>query len=58
MVFPDEDATIHRDLMDGARKLQGLHYQIVLRELQTLAGHMDRLHTWTRCAIKAAEKYS
>jgi len=30
----------------------------VLRELQTLAGHPDRLHEWTRFAKEAAEKYS
>jgi hypothetical protein len=26
----------------GCKKLQGFHYQIVLRELQTLSGHPDR----------------
>jgi hypothetical protein len=45
-------------LFEGARQLQGRPYQIVLRELQTLAGHPDRLHQWTRLAIDAAEKYS
>ena len=39
-------------------KLQGHHVQIVLRELQTLAGHPDRLHVWTRLAIEAAERYA
>lgn len=58
VVFPDDDVTIRRDLEAGFRKLQGLYYQVVLRELQTLAGHPDRLHVWTRHAIELAAKYS
>jgi len=58
VVFPDDTAGIRKHLAEGARKLQGLRYQIVLRELQTLAGHADRLHAWTRLAIEAAEEYS
>ena len=58
VVFPDDNATIKRDLEEGARKLQGCHYQIVLRELQTLSGHPDRLHVWTQMAIEAAQKYA
>ena len=58
VVFPDDDATIRRDLEEGARALQGSRYQIILRELQTLAGHPDRLHVWTRNAIEMAWKYA
>jgi len=58
VVFPHDAAKIRQDLFDGARRLQGCYYQIVLRELQTLAGHPDRLHVWTRFAKEAAEKYS
>ncbi|MBN1810176.1 MAG: hypothetical protein JW909_14015 [Planctomycetes bacterium] len=58
VVFPDDDATIRRDLDEGMKRLKGLHVQIVLRELQTLAGHPDRLHVWTRYAREAAEKYA
>ena len=58
VVFPDDVATLRRDLEQGARQLQGRPYQIVLRELQTLAGHPDRLHVWTRLAKAAAEKYA
>ena len=36
--------TVCRDLEQGCRQLQGLHYQIVLRELLTLSSHPDRLH--------------
>lgn len=59
------DVTMHHDLdrlrhelLDGARQMQGHYYQIVLRELQTLDGHRDRLHVWTRYAIEAAERYA
>jgi hypothetical protein len=31
---------------------------VVLRELQTLSGHPDRLHEWTRAAIEMAAKYA
>ena len=57
VVFGD-DSQIKNDLMEGARQLQGHHYQIVLRELETLAGHPRRLHEWTQSAKEAAEKYS
>jgi hypothetical protein len=58
VVFPDDETTIRKDLQDGARRLQGFHYQIVLRELQTLAGHPDRLQVWTRLAKEAAEHHA
>ena len=58
VVFPDDVETIHRDLEQGCKQLQGFHYQIVLRELQTLNGHPDRLHEWTRAAIEMAHKYA
>jgi len=64
VVFPDDEpgrpaaATIRRDLEQGCKQLQGYQYQIVLRELQTLSGHPDRLHEWMRAAIEMAHKYS
>ena len=58
VVFPDDVETIRRDLEGGCRRLQGFHYQIVLRELQTLSGHPDRLHAWTRAAIEMAARYA
>jgi hypothetical protein len=57
VVFPDDMETIRRDLEEDCKQLQGFHYQIVLRELQTLSGHSNRLHEWTRAAIEMAEKY-
>jgi hypothetical protein len=58
VVFPDDVETIQRDLEEGCRQLQDYHYQIVLRELQTLSGHPDRLHEWTRFAKEAAARYA
>ena len=58
VVMPDSDEPIRRDLEEGTCQLQGCAYQIVLRELQTLAGHPDRLHVWTHCAKEAAARYA
>lgn len=58
VVFPEDTDGIRRHLNDGMRRLKGCCYQVVLRELQTLAGHMDRLHVWTQLAIAAAEEYA
>ena len=58
VVFADEIDPIRRHLREGMGKLQGYHYQVVLRELETLAGHPDRLHEWARTAIEVAEEYA
>ncbi|MFH1023656.1 MAG: hypothetical protein V1809_09735 [Planctomycetota bacterium] len=58
VVFARREDEIRGPLEDGARRLRGCYYQIVLRELQTMAGHSDRLHVWTRLAKEAAEKYA
>jgi hypothetical protein len=57
VVFPDDVGELKRGLEEGMKRLQGCHYQVVLRELQTLAGHPDRLHVWTQLAKEAAGKY-
>ncbi|NLW86621.1 MAG: hypothetical protein GXY38_07080 [Planctomycetes bacterium] len=57
VVFAKDENELRRQLEEGTSKLRGRRYQIVLRELQTLAGNMDRLHVWTRLAKEAAEKY-
>ena len=54
VVFAEDVAALRRDLQEGMRRLQGCHVQVVLRELQTLAGHPGRLHVWTRLAREAA----
>ncbi len=56
VVMPHTLDGIRRDLDEGTRRLKGRPHQIVLRELQTLAGHPDRLKEWTRLAIAAAER--
>lgn len=56
VVFPDDTEGIRRHLEEGTRRLRGCYYQIVLRELQTLAGHPNRLREFTRLAIEAAER--
>ncbi|OGV93068.1 MAG: hypothetical protein A3K19_13585 [Lentisphaerae bacterium RIFOXYB12_FULL_65_16] len=47
-----------RHLESGLRRLQGYHYQVVLRELQTLSNRPERLRDWARLAIGLAEKYA
>lgn len=58
VVFAPDEAVLRHGLEAGLARLRGCHVQIVLRELQTLAGHLDRLHVWTRLAIDAAERYA
>ncbi len=58
VILPHDTDAIQAQLQNGAKALQGRPYQIILRELQTLAGHEDRLHVWTRLAKDAAEKYA
>jgi hypothetical protein len=58
VTLADDLGPTRQHLEQGLRKLQGHHYQIVLRELQTLAGHPDRLREWTRLAIELAGKYA
>jgi len=54
----EDTEPIRRHLEDGMRRLQGCHYQVVLRELETLAGHPQRLREWARLAIELAGKYA
>ena len=58
VVFPADAKEIRNNLMNGVKQLQGHYYQIVLRELETLAGHPNRLHEWTKYAKEAAEIYA
>ncbi|MCD6352549.1 MAG: hypothetical protein J7M26_10550, partial [Armatimonadetes bacterium] len=58
VVLPDDLAPIRRHLEEGLRKLHGCYYQVVLRELETLGGHPDRLREWARIGIELAEKYA
>ncbi|MCX6993246.1 MAG: hypothetical protein NT011_08920 [Kiritimatiellaeota bacterium] len=56
VVFPHDTAGIQAELMDAARRLQGCFYQVILRGLQTLAGHADRLQVWTQLAKEAVSQ--
>jgi len=58
VVFADDVAAVRRGLEEGLRKLRGCFVQIVLRELQTLAGRPRRLHEWTAAAIELAARFS
>ncbi len=58
VVFPDDVKKIREDLEEGFKKLKGQYFQVVLRELQTLRGHQDRLYVWTNIAKELAAKYS
>ncbi|MBP8955260.1 MAG: hypothetical protein KBI47_22920, partial [Armatimonadetes bacterium] len=49
---------IRRHLEDGLRKLRGCHYQVVLRELETLSGHPNRLREWADIAKELAAEYA
>lgn len=58
VVFAEDERALRAALEDGMRKLQGCYVQIVLRELQTLAGNPDRLHVWTRIAKEVAAEFA
>jgi len=58
VTLPDSLDKVEQHLDDGLRKLQGHYYQVVLRELQTLGGHPQRLHEWAKLAIAKAEQWA
>lgn len=58
VVMPDDLEPIRQHLETGMRKLQGTPYQVVCRELETLAGHPERLKEWSRLAIAEAERWA
>ena len=58
VVFPDDTSAIRHHLEQGMRRTQGLCRQVVLRELQTLAGHPRRLYEWADIAKEMAAKYN
>jgi len=51
-------STVKAGLERGCERLKGGHYQIVLRELETLNGNNDRLHIWAALAKEMAAKYA
>lgn len=57
-VFAHDMEPIRAHLVQGLKRLRGHHYQIVLRELETLNGRPERLREWARVAIEVAERYA
>ncbi len=49
----DDLRPLARQIRQQAQILKGCSYQVVLREMQTLMGHMDRLREWTQLSIEA-----
>ena len=58
VTLPDTLEEHREHLEHGLQMLQGHPYQIVLRELETLHGHENRLQEWARLGIEMAEKYA
>jgi len=49
----DDIRPLARQISEQAQILKGCSYQVVLREMQTLMGHMDRLREWAQLSIEA-----
>lgn len=58
VTLPDDLSEHEAHLERGLKSLQGQHYQVVLREIETLKGDPERLREWARLAIGIAEKYA
>ena len=58
VTLADDLAPIRAHLDEGMAKLRGHYYQVVLREIETLHGHTERLRDWARAAIETAERYA
>ncbi len=58
VTLPDTLDEYREHLERGLQMLQGHHYQIVLRELETLHGHENRLQDWADVSIQLAEKWA
>ena len=57
VVCPDGMDDFKKKIFEQAEILKESHYQVVLRELQTLMGHHRRLEEWTQLSIAAVEKF-
>lgn len=58
VVCPHDNTAFVEYVNEGAKKLQGNHYQTILRELQTLFNHPERLYEWTQITKEAVAKYN
>lgn len=56
VAFPDNLHDFGKDIRGQVKILDGCSYQVVLREMQSLMGHMDRLREWVQVTIDAVSK--
>ncbi len=57
VAVPDNLVDFEKKIREQVRILEGCSYQVVLREMQTLMGHMDRLREWTKVTIDAVSHF-
>jgi hypothetical protein len=58
VTYAEDLAPLRNHLEAGMKKLRGHFYQVVLREIETLRGHANRLREWAQIAIELAERYA
>jgi hypothetical protein len=58
VVFADSMTPIREYLEEGMQIAQGCYVQIVLRELQTLNGRLERPSDWANVAKEVAAKFA
>ncbi len=56
VVCSSDTAALSRQIFEQAEILKGCSYQVILRELQTLMGHDDRLREWTLISKEAVSR--
>lgn len=56
VMVPDSLEAYREELVAGLRLLRGHSYQVVLREVESLHGHRDRLKEWAELAIRSVEQ--
>lgn len=56
VMMPDDLDAYGRELEAGLRLLRGHSCQVVLREVESLHGHRDRLREWAELAIRTVER--
>jgi hypothetical protein len=56
VVCQDDTMSLKKKINTEAKILQGCSYQAILRELQTLMGHPNRLHEWTEITKEAVSR--
>ena len=57
VMLPENLDAEKEHLINGMKKLKNSYYQVILREVETLAHHPHRLREWAQLAISLAEEY-